>query len=190
MDTQLEDMQVLDTLSMPEQRNTTMLSTRNWLLDDSVYTPRINWGSFHAQSAIVPADREQDFRSGKLVGSYVELHFMQQNSSALHLIIVGDTVIGRDGTEINLEDQNAQELGVSRKHIMLRPTNKHLYLMDLGSMNGTLLNGVLISPSRAYPLGGRDVITLGKLTFTLNVMGIGKSTLPITEPNSEGNPFV
>jgi hypothetical protein len=169
---------------------TIYLPERKALLDVSVSTPRQNWGSFQDQAVIVPQHLAPDFQSGQLAGAYVELHFTQKNAASLRLILVGDTIIGRSGAAINLDYFNAASLGVSREHIMLRPTKNKLYLLDMDSTNGTLLNGMLISASRAYPLGIRDVITVGKLTFTLNIVGIGKSNQADQEFRSRpGEPF-
>jgi hypothetical protein len=193
MEAQLEHIQVTEQLSVDEDETKDMtiyLPERKPLLDDSVHTPTQNWGSFQDQAVIMPPHLAPDFYAGKLAGSYVELHFTEKNSASLRLILVGDTVVGRSGAIINLDYFNAASLGVSREHIMLRPAGSKLYLLDMDSKNGTLLNGVLISASRAYPLGVRDVITLGKLSFTLHIVGIGQSARTDQEFRSRGGqPF-
>lgn len=188
----MRHMRQLGTAPIPEESKnlTAFLPTRSGQPNDSEYTPRVNWASFRDHAMIMPEHLAPDFRAGQLAASYVELHFTQQNAESLRLILVGDTVIGRGEASINLDYLDAELLGVSRQHILLRPTDKHLYLMDMDSTNGTLLNGILISPSRAYSLGGRDVITLGKLIFTLNIVGIRKSNETDLKPISDSkHPF-
>lgn len=48
---------------------------------------------------------------------------------------------------------------VSRKHIALTATPQHLLLVDLGSRNGTRVNGVLVHEARLY---GGETVTLGR----------------------------
>jgi pSer/pThr/pTyr-binding forkhead associated (FHA) protein len=188
----LEQVPLLDRALMAAviEDRTINLPERNSLLNVSESTPRQNWGSFQAQAVIVPQRLAPNFQAGQLAGAHVELHFTQKNAASLRLILVGDTVIGRSGAAVNLDYFNAAALGVSREHIMLRPSKNKLYLLDLGSTNGTLLNGIMISASRAYPLRARDVITVGKLSFTLNIVGIGKSNQADQEFRSRpGEPF-
>lgn len=48
---------------------------------------------------------------------------------------------------------------ISRRHIALTATPTHLLLVDLGSTNGTLVNGVLVREAR---LQGGETITIGR----------------------------
>ncbi|MBN1428295.1 MAG: FHA domain-containing protein [Anaerolineae bacterium] len=112
------------------------------------------------------------------------------------LEIVGDTVIGRGrvGTEpadLDLDMYGALEKGVSRRHGLLRPTTNHLYIIDLGSTNGTFHNGIPLGPGVARALKHNDTITLGRFSFTLKLIDgptvrktleVGK---PVEAPHSE-----
>ncbi len=70
-------------------------------------------------------------------------------------------VLGRKSEQIPLTDNS-----VSRRHAELRPENGHWYLADLGSSNGTHVNGVQIHEPRRLKHG--DQIKLGGtlLVFT------------------------
>jgi len=71
-----------------------------------------------------------------------------------------EVVIGRaTDNAISIPDTS-----VSRKHLKLRKTNSGWVAMDLGSGNGTLLNGELIGDETV--LGNGDVIALGDTEFT------------------------
>jgi pSer/pThr/pTyr-binding forkhead associated (FHA) protein len=59
----------------------------------------------------------------------------------------------------------AQPGGVSRKHIALINRNGRLFLRDLGSRNGTWINGVRVTDQ--VPLPERARIRLGIYEFTL-----------------------
>src|SRR4051812_7495759 len=71
-----------------------------------------------------------------------------------------DVVIGRaTDNAISVPDTS-----VSRKHLKLRKTNSGWVAMDLGSGNGTMLNGELIADETV--LGNGDVLALGDTEFT------------------------
>ncbi|MFI5909818.1 FhaA domain-containing protein [Dactylosporangium sp. NPDC051541] len=73
----------------------------------------------------------------------------------------GETIIGR-GRQADLR---VRDEGVSRRHASLRYDGKNLALMDLGSTNGTLLNGRPVTEPTLVNRG--DVITLGGVTLTV-----------------------
>ncbi|MDX2137651.1 MAG: ATP-binding protein [Chloroflexota bacterium] len=63
-----------------------------------------------------------------------------------------------------------ESMGVSRKHMMLRPTNSALYLIDMGSTNGTQLNGHAIGPHIPHVLSNGDIISIGKLDAITRIL--------------------
>jgi len=81
-----------------------------------------------------------------------------------------DFVMGRShpGQQVDLDVDFAPhdgfECGVSRKHAKLKlQGNGQVFLTDLGSANGTRLNGKKMFPQRAYPVFHGDIVALGKL---------------------------
>lgn len=76
---------------------------------------------------------------------------------------------------IDLSAFNAGQLGVSRRHLMLRPTDTNLYVSDLGSTNGTNSNGISIGINSPYSLTGRDFLELGALQLSVTVVKRPKS---------------
>jgi hypothetical protein len=85
--------------------------------------------------------------------------------------IASDVVLGRgcdesDAPDLDLTVLDALDLGVSRRHAMLRPTAQHLFLIDLGSTNGTFVNGLHIL-GKAHPLAKGDHLSLGKLNMSI-----------------------
>ena len=70
-------------------------------------------------------------------------------------------VLGRDpACDIEIDDDNA-----SRRHARLRPTDRGWMVEDLGSTNGTRVNGFRTS---AQLLGDGDQITIGGTGFTFD----------------------
>jgi hypothetical protein len=105
----------------------------------------------------------------------IELVGLAPAAEPMGLEIVGDTVVGRGrvGTEpsdLDLDVYGALEKGVSRRHGMFRPTTNHLYIIDLGSTNGTLHNGIPLGPGVARALKHNDTITLGRFSFTIKII--------------------
>lgn len=85
-------------------------------------------------------------------------------------IVIGRTVV--DGAEVDLDLTNydGSNLGVSRRHALLRPRPDHLELIDLGSTNGTLCNAVKLRPGVPLKLGDGDTISFGGLHFNLRIV--------------------
>lgn len=67
--------------------------------------------------------------------------------------------------DIDLTPYQGLETGVSRLHASIRIKADDVYIMDLGSANGTRLNGEKITPSTLHKLENLSVITLGKLNL-------------------------
>ncbi len=92
----------------------------------------------------------------------------------LGLDVNGEVALGRgqDAPDlVNLFDASeAEQLGVSRRHAMLRPTESKLYIIDLGSTNGTWLNGRSIGVNMPYSLSNGDILRLGRLEVTVQIL--------------------
>jgi len=91
---------------------------------------------------------------------------------------VGSTVIGRgDQASVRLAD-----VGASRQHARLDYVGSQVVLHDLGSPNGSLVNGRRVT---AVPLNPGDVIQIGTTRLTFRNDGAAEATrmyLPETGP--------
>jgi hypothetical protein len=65
--------------------------------------------------------------------------------------------------DIDLSPYQAYARGVSRLHAVLKREASHVFIMDLGSSNGTFVNGKRLPPHVDYTIANGDVIALGKL---------------------------
>jgi pSer/pThr/pTyr-binding forkhead associated (FHA) protein len=65
--------------------------------------------------------------------------------------------------DVDLSPHNAYANGVSRLHAVLKLIQDHIVIMDLGSSNGTYLNGNRLQPYIETTIAHGDVIYLGKL---------------------------
>lgn len=70
--------------------------------------------------------------------------------------------------EIDLTDYGAQEKGVSRRHAQMTTANNRLTLRDLGSANGTFINGDRATPMIEHRLHHGDIISLGRFELQVN----------------------
>jgi hypothetical protein len=87
----------------------------------------------------------------------------QDSRERLFPLDLADHLIGRrsDGEDIHPEITIADP-GISRRHVrILRAADGALSARDLGSMNGTRLNGAPLEPNVPAPLAEGDQITLG-----------------------------
>ena len=124
-----------------------------------------------------------DIESGDKPGRKPRSGDSEQASSARVgiKIVDGGQFIGLDGGEeftigrvsgtqpilpdIDLTPYRAYEGGVSRLHATIRVTSETVTLSDLGSANGTLVNGRRIPSYEPFTLTNGDVVVLGKLQF-------------------------
>lgn len=100
----------------------------------------------------------------------VQLPVLVEAGGREHPLRPGLNVIGRLG-DIAVDDSR-----VSRKHAQVRLTDGALDLEDLGSTNGTKLNGQPLAAGVAQGLANGDVISLGGLELTVSLPGEGAKT--------------
>ena len=75
----------------------------------------------------------------------MRFELVADRSVAFGLDVNGEVLFGRDSDNkfsVDLTRYGASGQGVSRRHLKLRPTDTKLFVVDLGSTNGTWLNGV------------------------------------------------
>jgi hypothetical protein len=74
---------------------------------------------------------------------------------------------GGSAVDLDLSAFGGIEKGVSRIHATLYRVNHLIYIMDMGSANGTYLNGQRLNPYQERILRDGDVLYLGKLRFNV-----------------------
>lgn len=68
--------------------------------------------------------------------------------------------------DIDLNGAGAKQAGVSRLHARFSLQEGTLYIEDMGSTNGTRINGFDLVSGKSYRLTGGDEIELGSLRLT------------------------
>ncbi len=85
-------------------------------------------------------------------------------------------ILGRiapDGSDVPIVDLrpfDAETAGVSRKHLHIKAEGEGVYVADLGSANGTRLNGKKLEPNDFVPLHHHDDLTLGLLELQIELL--------------------
>lgn len=69
----------------------------------------------------------------------------------------------------DLTPDRALDLGVSRRHARILQQRGKAYLEDLGSANGTFLNGERLTPYVLYPLPHQAEVQLGRLRLRITI---------------------
>jgi pSer/pThr/pTyr-binding forkhead associated (FHA) protein len=65
--------------------------------------------------------------------------------------------------DVDLTPDNGLEKGISRRHARILRKASELYLEDLGSVNGTYLNGKRLTPYLPHALKSEDEIRLSRI---------------------------
>ncbi len=102
----------------------------------------------------------------------VSLH-MVESGRTIHLSGRPEFSLGRiaEGQpilpDVDLSEFEAYTQGVSRLHAAIKVGSQRVSIMDLGSANGTRVNGQKIVPHVDYPVKHGDLIALGKLKIQI-----------------------
>ncbi|MDA3957138.1 FHA domain-containing protein [Oceanispirochaeta sp.] len=109
---------------------------------------------------------------------------MKGNSHWIIPVDKNEILIGRS-TECSLI---LQAPSVSRKHSLIRLFGEGVYLKDLGSRNGTFVNGVRIIEEKQ--LRNNDIIRLGELEFRLRELDENEEKTRIDAGKEIENEFI
>lgn len=111
------------------------------------------------------------------INSWISLHLMD-SGKIIPLASRNEFTLGRlsEGQpimpDIDLTPYQAYASGVSRLHAVVKREGDRVMVMDLGSSNGTYLNGRRLNPHTEELLNHGDVIALGKLKIQVLLRNI------------------
>jgi pSer/pThr/pTyr-binding forkhead associated (FHA) protein len=128
----------------------------------------------------LPTTRADPWDSGEKVGTgevqrETMLVIVPPSGRQLTLPAEGEAVIGRlDATRgvfpnIDLTPEGGLEGGVSRRHARIHKQKSQYFIEDLGSANGTFLNGQRLTPYLPHPLHDNDELQLGRVRIQVSV---------------------
>ncbi|NMC54363.1 MAG: FHA domain-containing protein [Chloroflexi bacterium] len=95
--------------------------------------------------------------SGKMI------HLSGKREFSLGRVAEGQLIL----PDIDLSPFDAYAQGVSRLHASIKISPRIVILSDLGSSNGTRVNGQRIGPHIDYPINHGDLVALGKLRIKI-----------------------
>lgn len=139
-----KDSRITQTLSTDKYK------TVNKKSSDDLYQQfggRDTWGSLH------------------LIDTGQVLPLSQRNEFTMGRISAGQPVM----PDIDLSPYQAYDAGVSRLHAVIKRDGARIIFMDLGSANGTYVNGKRLSPNVEQIIHHRDIVALGKMRIQILV---------------------
>lgn len=91
---------------------------------------------------------------------------------AYYLHVYKELIIGRpsDATfdsVLDLSELGAYAMGVSRRHVKIQRTAAGFEVVDLGSRNGSWLNGERLAPNKPYPFASGAELRIGKMQLLI-----------------------
>jgi hypothetical protein len=134
---------------------------------DSAQTQKFASDSEELRSAIYYVDE-----ISKQSGTWITLHLLE-TGDILPISERNEFSLGRLSEnqpiepDIDLTPFKAFDNGVSRLHAVIRRNQGNVVLVDLGSSNGTYVNGLRILPNVEQPLRHGDIVALGKLKMQI-----------------------
>lgn len=132
--------------------------------------------SIHKRGELITSDMKANSisREGNLeatapgisnLSTFLRIKFPDRDKDEVLELVGHLWVAGRDANcEIPIEDGH-----VSRNHFELSQTNEGMYITDLGSANGTSINGQILTPHEPFKIVSGDHITIMDLTIILEM---------------------
>ena len=118
-------------------------------------------------------------------GDSLKLH-VEGAAKPLELQPKGEVILGRRDPatgatpDVDLTPFAGYRMGVSRRHAAIRQGDDNtLNVWDLGSSNGTFLNGQRLNAHRPYPLRDGDELRLGQMVIRVHFK---PAAIAVTEP--------
>jgi FHA domain len=122
-------------------------------------------------------------RTGELTKNDQEPIMFLINNRLLIIPVATIVIIGRKNLDsadklpdIDLSPFDALKCGISRQHLRLTRTRDMVLMADLGSLNGTYLNGSRLAPHQERVLRNGDEMLIGRLNEVVRFASIAKKT--------------
>jgi len=140
------------------------LTTQSFRRNPSdVLNPPAELGVTALETGQVVGEESEAILSLHLVDSGNIIHLSDRTDFTLGRVAEGQPIM----PDVDLSPFDAYAQGVSRMHAMIKIVNQGVVISDLGSSNGTRINGQKIVPHIDYPLKHGDVVALGKFKIQI-----------------------
>ncbi|MEP6895867.1 MAG: FHA domain-containing protein [Chloroflexota bacterium] len=104
--------------------------------------------------ALIPEDGVGIYIAGELKPYYIQIY---------KELIIGRPLDATLEAVLDLSEHNAANLGVSKRHVMIRRTVSGFEVIDLSSRNGTWLNAERLVPNKPYPFPSGSQVRIGQM---------------------------
>jgi len=91
-----------------------------------------------------------------------------------HELVLGRKVGETSESLFDLSGLGGYQMGISRRHAMIRQTKTGYEIIDLSSTNGTWLNNERIVPNKPYPLASGSQLRLGRMKLLVLYHSVSK----------------
>ncbi len=112
----------------------------------------------------------------------------RDNGPSMTTLVKGAVLVGRSDHDSNhvpdldLKPLGAWNAGVSRRHLVMNPFDETtFFIKDLGSANGTRINGGLLKAGMVYSLHSGDLLTVGTLHLTITFSPVSATEMETSE---------
>jgi hypothetical protein len=124
------------------------------------------------------------------VAAFIDVTSIPEGGVGIHIAgapkpyyvpIYKELILGRqtDATleaVLDLSDLDAFNMGISRRHAMIRRAEFGFEVIDLSSRNGTWLNAEQLIPNKPYPFASGSQLRLGRMRLFVVYHVAGKDT--------------
>jgi len=99
--------------------------------------------------------------------------YVAGTSKPVYLRFEKELIFGRRGDEapagnlLDLSELGGYQMGISRRHAMIRRGENGYELLDLASTNGSWLNDERLVPNRPYPLASGAQLRFGRMRLLI-----------------------
>lgn len=133
---------------------------RDTLTTQSIATENLKTASRRTTGEMSqPVEGENAWANLHLLDTGQVLPLSSRNEFTMGRISEGQPIM----PDIDLSPYQAYAAGVSRLHAVIRRSGEMVVFMDLGSANGTFINGNRLIPNTEQLLSHGDILALGKM---------------------------
>jgi len=133
------------------------------LTTQTIITDRLKTGPSKVDDLYQAFDGSDAWGSLHLLDTGQVLPLSSRNEFTLGRVSEGQPIM----PDIDLSAYQAYAAGVSRLHAVIKREGPRLIFMDIGSANGTFINGKRLSPNVEQEVKHGDILALGKLKIQI-----------------------
>lgn len=114
-------------------------------------------------------------------------------SKPIYLFFEKELVMGRkgenaaEGSLLDLTELGGYQMGLSRRHAVIRRTESGFEIIDLASTNGSWLNDERLVPNKAYPLESGAQLRFGRMRLLIVYRPVARE-VTVTRKKKTGKP--